>query len=245
MKIRILTFFPDIFKSYFENVAPFKKAIGSGEIEIEILQIRDFTKDRHRRCDGYPYGGGAGLVLFCQPIMDAINSTENPGRILFMSPDGKKFDQNYAKELSGENVITLVAGRYEGYDNRIFSMIANEKVSVGDYVLTGGECPALIIIDALVRLIPDVLENEKSLEEESFSSGLLEYAQYTRPENYNGFEVPEVYLSGHHGKIREHRFENALINTYETRPDLLKNRALNESELKIIKNHIKENCHGS
>ncbi len=245
MNIRILTFFPDIFKSYFENVAPFKKAIGTGAVEIEILQIRDFTKDRHNRCDGYPYGGGAGLILYCQPLLDAINNTDNPGRVLFTSPSGRKFNHDYALELSKEKALTIVAGRYEGYDNRVFSLSGGEKISVGDYVLTGGECPALTIIDAAVRLIPGILENEQSLDEESFSSGLLEYAQYTRPQEYEGLSVPDVFLSGHHKKISNERHKNALINTYNNRPDLLKTRQLNDKEINILKEYIKEKYYGS
>lgn len=244
MKITILTFFPEIFRTYIETVAPFKKGIANGLLEINLMQIRDFTKDKHRRTDGYPFGGGAGLVLFCQPVLDALNSIPDVGRVIFTSPGGRKFDHNYAVELSGEEHLVFVAGRYEGYDKRIFDSIKHEKISIGDYVLTGGEIAALAIIDATSRQIPGVLDNEESLKEESFSGSLLEYDQYTRPREYEGLSVPEVLFSGHHGEIEKARRKWSLINTYENRPDLLKAIALSEDEIEIIKQHVKEKYRG-
>ena len=244
MKITVLTFFPDIFKTYIETVAPFKKGIASGLLEINLIQIRDFTKDKHRRTDGYPFGGGAGLVLFCQPVLDALSSIPDKGRVLFTSPGGRKFDHDYAVELSGEGHIVFVAGRYEGYDKRIFDSIQHEKVSIGDYVLTGGEIAALAVIDAAVRQIPGVLDNEDSLKEESFSSCLLEYDHYTRPREYEGRNVPEVLFSGNHAEIAKARRKWSLINTYENRPDLLKAIALTEDDIEILKQHVKEKYRG-
>lgn len=240
MKITILTFFPEIFKSYFESVAPLKKAIGSGKLVIDIMQIRDFTLDKHNRCDDTPYGGGAGLVLFCQPIVDAVKSIKDAGRVIFTSPIGKKLDHDLAVEFSKEVHLIIVAGRYEGYDNRIFDFIDHDKVSVGDYVITGGELAGLIIIDSAIRHVEGVLENPESLTDESFNEGLLEYDHYTKPREYMGKNVPEVLLSGHHKKIAEERHRWALINTYEYRPDLLKDRRLLPKELDNLKEYVKE-----
>ncbi len=244
MKITILTFFPEVFQTYFESAAPFKKAIGTGLLEIDIKQIRDYTVDRHNRCDGAPYGGGAGLVLFCQPILDALSSIEKPGRILFMTPGGEQFNHDYAVNLSKEEHITIVAGRYEGYDKRIFDSVKHDKVSVGDYVLTGGETAGLIVIDAAARLIEGVLDNPESLLEESFTDGLLEYDHYARPNEYNGIKVPDILLSGHHARINEERHKWALINTYENRPDLLKRHNCSRKEIDILKDYIKEKYSG-
>lgn len=244
MKITVLTFFPEIFKTYFETVAPFKKGIAFGLLNIDLMQIRDYTHDKHRRTDGYPFGGGAGLVLFCQPILDALHSIPDKKRILFTSPAGKPFNHKYAVELSQEEHLVFVAGRYEGYDKRIFDSINHEKISIGDYVLTGGEIAALAIIDSVSRQIPGVLDNEESLKEESFSSHFLEYDHYTRPREYEGLKVPEVLFSGHHGEIEKARRKWSLINTYENRPDLLRATALSVEDIEILKQHVKEKYRG-
>jgi len=240
VKITILTFFPEIFNTYFDCSAPIKKAKGLGTIDIRVLQIRDFTKDKHRRCDDTPYGGGPGLVLQCQPIVDGLRSIKEEGRILFTSPTGRKFNHELAIELSREKHLIIVAGRYEGYDNRIFSLFKHEKISIGDYVITGGEPAGLIILDAVVRHIAGVLDNPDSLNEESFTEGFLEYDHYTKPRNYEGLEVPETLISGNHKEIFLLHKKQSLINTYENRPDLIKKKSLSENDLSILKEYIKE-----
>jgi tRNA (guanine37-N1)-methyltransferase len=217
-----LTLFPNIISAYFEE-SMMKRAVEAGLIAVDVRDIRDYTKDRHRRTDDYPYGGGAGLVMTPQPLADAIRSIpdwENC-EIIHLTPGGTPFSQPEGKQLAqaGRDII-FICGHYEGIDQRILDRFVTKEYSAGDYVLTGGELPALIIADAAARHIPGVLGNADSLDEESFSGDLLEYPQYTRPEEFEGDRVPDVLLSGHHKNIAEWRTAQAEARTRERRPDL-------------------------
>ena len=216
----IMTLFPDLV-NYILNESIIGRAQKSGAIEVCTYNIRDYSTDKHRRVDDTPYGGGCGMVLTCQPMFDAIRSIEGEKRVILMTPQGKQFKQCEALRLSKEEHIVLVCGHYEGFDERIRTL-CDEELSIGDYVLTGGELPAMVMIDAISRLIPNVLNNKDSAEYESFTGNLLEHPQYTRPENYQGKKVPEVLLSGHHAKIEAWKKEQSLIRTKKYRPDLFK-----------------------
>lgn len=225
MKFYFLTLFPEIISSYL-NESLIKKAIDKKLFEVEILNIRDFSKDKRRRTDDYPFGGGPGMLMTPQPIADAIRSIPDwqDKEIIYLSPIGKTFNQtdsvNLAKE---EKDIIFLCGHYEGIDQRIIDRFVSSLYSLGDFVLTGGELPALSMFDSIVRNIPNVLGNSQSAEDESFSDNhLLEYPQYTRPQNFEGMEVPEVLLSGHHKKIEDWRKERSIELTKELRPDLYK-----------------------
>ena len=222
MTYHFLTLFPNIISAYFEE-SMMKRAVEAGLIAVDVRDIRDYTKDRHRRTDDYPYGGGAGLVMTPQPLADAIRSIpdwENC-EIIHLTPGGTPFSQPEGKQLAqaGRDII-FICGHYEGIDQRILDRFVTKEYSAGDYVLTGGERPALIIADAAARHIPGVLGNADSLDEESFSGDLLEYPQYTRPEEFEGDRVPDVLLSGHHKNIAEWRTAQAEARTRERRPDL-------------------------
>ena len=222
MTYHFLTLFPNIISAYFEE-SMMKRAVEAGLIAVDVRDIRDYTKDRHRRTDDYPYGGGAGLVMTPQPLADAIRSIpdwENC-EIIHLTPGGTPFSQPEGKQLAqaGRDII-FICGHYEGIDQRILDRFVTKEYSAGDYVLTGGELPALIIADAAARHIPGVVGNADSLDEESFSGDLLEYPQYTRPEEFEGDRVPDVLLSGHHKNIAEWRTAQAEARTRERRPDL-------------------------
>ena len=222
MTYHFLTLFPNIISAYFEE-SMMKRAVDAGLIAVDVRDIRGYTKDRHRRTDDYPYGGGAGLVMTPQPLADAIRSIpdwENC-EIIHLTPGGMPFSQPEGKQLAqaGRDII-FICGHYEGIDQRILDRFVTKEYSAGDYVLTGGELPALIIADAAARHIPGVLGNADSLDEESFSGDLLEYPQYTRPEEFEGDRVPDVLLSGHHKNIAEWRTAQAEARTRERRPDL-------------------------
>ena len=220
MRIDILTLFPEMFDSL--NYSILKRAKQNNLFEIKITNIRDFSKDIHKKCDDYPYGGGAGMVMMAQPIVDAYNSVKTSNsKVIFTSPRGKVFNQNLAKQLSKEKHLIILCGHYEGVDERALEILGAEEISIGDYVLTGGELPAMVMVDSIVRNIKGVI-NSQSLDEESFSNGLLEYPQYTRPEVFEGKKVPEVLLSGHHKNIELWRNEQSKIITKNNRPDLLK-----------------------
>lgn len=233
----ILTLFPEFFTGPLE-ISILKRAREKGLIGIELLNIRDFSRDKHKKVDDYPYGGGAGMVMKPEPIFEAVEfaasavQTEKR-RIILLSPQGRLFDQNMAKELSQEKHIILICGHYEGVDERVKTIITDE-VSIGDFVLTGGEIPALAIVDATSRLIPGVLGSYDSVKEESFSNGLLEYPHYTRPEVYRGLRVPEVLLSGNHREIEKFRRKEALRRTLEKRPDLFKRLELTDEDKKLL-----------
>lgn len=234
MRIDVLTLFPEMFDVLSHSILG--RAREAGLYSLKIHNIRDHSTNRHNRVDDTPYGGGAGMVMTCQPIMDAITKvkTENPGPVIFLGPRGKPFDQAKANELSKLSGFTLLCGHYEGIDERIYSMI-DQEISLGDFVLTGGEMAALPVIDAVVRLVPGVLGSEESIMEESFSEGSLEYPHYTKPAEFRGMKVPPVLLSGHHEKIRQWRRFMSLKLTKDRRQDLYKKLILTKDDRKILK----------
>ena len=224
MRIDILTIFPEMFSGVF-GASILGRAQESGLIELHVHNIRDYTDNKHKKTDDYPFGGGAGMVMMAQPIFDCVDAVleGNKARRILLSPRGKTLDQKLAKELAGEERLLLLCGHYEGVDERVMS-IMDEEISIGDYVLTGGELPAMVLVDCLSRFIPGVLGSEESAEDESFADGLLEYPQYTRPADFRGMQVPEILLNGHHAKIQEWRKEQARLKTALNRPDLLTER---------------------
>ena len=220
MRIDILTLFPEMFSPLKESII--KRAVEDDKIEINIINIRDFANPPHYKCDDEPFGGGAGMVMLCEPLFRAIESVKTDNsRIIYMSPRGKVFNQGMAKEMSTEEHLIFICGHYEGIDQRVIDYFNIEELSIGDYVLTGGELPAMVVADSVIRLIPGVIR-EESTEEESFSNGLLEYNQYTRPSVFRDMAVPDVLLSGHHKNIEIWRKEQSLEITKKNRPDLLK-----------------------
>ena len=219
MRIDILTLFPESF-SYL-NSSILKRAQENGLLEINLIDIRDFSLDKHKKCDDYPFGGGAGMLMSAQPIYDAIKSVQDDNSfIVFPSPSGEKFNVDIAKELSKKEHLIFICGHYEGIDQRIIDIFSPLELSIGDYVLTGGELPTMVIVDCLSRFIDGVISRE-SLLEESFSSNNLEYPQYTRPADFKGYKVPEVLLSGNHAEIERYRKEQSELITKKRRPDLL------------------------
>jgi tRNA (guanine37-N1)-methyltransferase len=233
MKIHVLTLFPEMFNIF--NLSILGRAIEKGILEINTIDIRDYSIDKHKKADDYPYGGGVGMVMAPQPIIDCIKAVKkiNKGKVIFLGPRGRKFDQEVAKELSRETELIFLCGHYEGIDERVYSFIEDE-ISLGDFVLTGGEMAAIPIIDSLSRLIPNVLSSSESYEDESFYSGTLEYPQYTRPECFENLKVPEVLLSGHHENIRKWRRLQSLKITKEKRPDLFSNLKLTKEDIKLL-----------
>lgn len=233
MKINILTLFPEMFDIFNHSIVG--KAKEKGLIDIEAINIRDYTMNKHKKVDDYPYGGGAGMVMSAQPVVDAIRDSKkaNKGKVIFLGPRGKTFDQKMAEELSKEEELIFVCGHYEGIDQRAFKEVDME-ISLGDFVLTGGEMAAIPIIDSILRLIPGVLNKEESHQDESFSDGLLEYPQYTRPEVFEDERVPEVLLSGHHENIRKWRRLQSLLVTKERRNDLYKKVTLTKEDIKLL-----------
>lgn len=219
MKIDILTIFPQMFEAL--NYSILDRAQKNNLIDINVINIRDFSLDNNKRVDDYSYGGGAGMIMTPQPLFDAINSVKKPNSyVVYMSPSGNVLTQNKVESLAKKDNLVILCGHYEGIDERIIDLCVDEEISIGDYVLTGGELPAMVLVDSVSRYIPNVLGNETTTEEESFSNGLLEYPQYTRPSNFNGKEVPEVLLSGNHKKIKEWRQEQSLLKTKKVRPEL-------------------------
>ncbi len=220
MKIDILTLFPEMFAPLKESII--KRAVEDGKIEINITNIRDYANPPHYRCDDMPFGGGAGMVMMCEPLFKAIEAVkQDNSKIFYMSPRGKVFTQAIAREMSKLEHIVLLCGHYEGIDQRVIDYFNIEELSIGDYVLTGGELPAMVVADSIIRLIPGVIREESTMEE-SFSDNLLEYNQYTRPAEFKGMKVPEVLLSGHHKNIEDWRKQQSLEITKKNRPDLLK-----------------------
>ena len=218
MKIDILTLFPEMFDGFI-NTSIIKRAIDLGKVDIKVHNFRDYSLDKHGRVDDYPYGGGAGMVLMCEPIFRAIETIRtDESLVIMLSPSGKVFKQSIAKDLSKQKHIILLCGHYEGFDERI-KTIVDMELSIGDYVLTGGEVPSMVITDSITRLIPGVITSE-SLDSESFNNGLLDYPNYTRPEVFRGMKVPEVLLSGHHKNIEKYRQEEQIRLTKENRSDL-------------------------
>ena len=237
MKIDILTLFPEMFDG-FKSESIIKRAIEDKKVEINTCNFRDFSKNKHKKVDDTPYGGGAGMVLMCQPIFDAVESLKNKNsKVILLSPQGKKYEQKMAYDLAKEDHLIFICGHYEGFDERI-KTICDEEISIGDYVLTGGELPAMVITDSIVRLIPGVIDEESHIND-SFNNNLLDYPTYTKPRDYKGKKVPEVLLSGDHKKIDEWRKNKQLKITSEKRPDLLKHKiALNKNGIKGNKNKI-------
>ncbi len=220
VKIDILTLFPNMFNPLFESIIG--RAGENGKLDINVVDIREFSKDKHKKCDDTPFGGGAGMVMTAQPIFDAIKSvmTEN-SKLVYLSPKGEVFRQQKAIELSKENHLIFLCGHYEGIDERILEIFKPLEISIGDYVLTGGELPAMVVVDAIARNVEGVLSSD-SLSEESHSNGLLEYPQYTRPQVFEGLEVPAVLLSGNHEEIRKWRQQKSIEITKQRRGDMLK-----------------------
>lgn len=237
MRFYVLTLFPDMIRDGL-NHSIIKRGIDSGIIEIIPIDIRDFSTNKHRQVDDYPYGGGAGMVMQPQPIYDAYCSIKDKlsenSPVLYMSPQGRVFDQKMAEKLSKLDDIVILCGHYEGVDERIIEEIVTDEVSIGDFVLTGGELPAMSIIDSVSRLISGVLNKEESHMDESFSNGLLEYPQYTRPPVFNGREVPEILTSGNHGKVDEWRHQKALERTLKKRPELLETAELSKKDVEYL-----------
>ncbi len=220
MKFDVLTLFPEMFEIL--NHSIIGKAIEKDLIDINLINIRDFSKDKHKKVDDTPYGGGAGMVMKPDVVYDAYQSIKDRNaKVIYMSPQGKPLNQDKVEELSKENHLIILCGHYEGIDQRVLNKIVDEEISIGDYVLTGGEIPAMVLIDSVSRYVEGVLK-EDSIKEESFSNGLLEYPQYTRPEVFEGMKVPEVLLSGHHENIEKWRKEKSLEMTKKKRPDILK-----------------------
>lgn len=226
MRVDILTLFPEMFKSPLSH-SIIKRAQQNRIVEIAITNIRDFATNTYKKVDDKPYGGGPGMVMMPGPIFQAFEHVEKlsnkKGPVILLTPQGQKFDQTKAVQLSAEKRLILIAGRYEGFDERIRTGLGAEQISIGDYVLSGGELAAMVVIDAVVRLLPGALGDETSTAEESFTDGLLEYPQYTRPEVFRDMKVPDILLSGDHAKIAKWRREQALEKTKKWRPDLLKN----------------------
>jgi len=224
MRVDILTLFPEMFESPLGH-SIIKRAQENRLVDIVLTNVRDFTKDTFRKVDDKPYGGGPGMVMMPGPLFDCFEHVQKlspeKGRTILLTPQGQKFDQKKALELSAEKRLILIAGRYEGFDERIRTGLDAEQISIGDYVLSGGELPAMVIIDAVVRLLPDALGDEDSSKDDSFSAGLLEYPQYTRPEVFRDMKVPDILLSGDHAKIAEWRRQQAIERTKKWRPDLL------------------------
>ena len=220
MKFDVLTLFPEMFSSLEQSIIG--RAVENGQISINLINIRDFSTDKHKKVDDTPYGGGAGMVMMPDVIYSAYKSLESSdAKVIYMSPKGKTLNQEKVEELSKENHLIILCGHYEGIDQRVLDKIVDEEISIGDYVLTGGEIPAMVLIDSVSRYVKGVLK-EDSIKEESFSNGLLEYPQYTRPEIFQGERVPEVLLSGNHQEIDKWRKEKSLEITKKNRPDLLK-----------------------
>lgn len=234
MLIKILSIFPEMFCGPFQN-SILKRAQERGLLHIDIVNVRDFSENKHYKVDDYPFGGGAGMVMKPEPFFKCISSvkqTSNP-RVILLSPQGETFKQSKAQELAKENELILICGHYEGIDDRVRYM-ATDEISIGDFILTGGEIAAIALVDCVARLIPGVLGDNNSLKDESFSMGLLEYPQYTRPRNFNGWEVPPVLLNGNHLEIARWRRAEAVKKTFFRRPDLLRNIDWEEEDRKTI-----------
>ena len=246
MQFEVFTLLPEVFTPYLES-SILKRAIQRGLINVRAHNIRDYTHDKHHTTDDTPYGGGGGMVMKPEPVFEAIESVlglawlQTPSEpasnipIILLTPQGRVFNQRIAEELSGHKHIALLCGRYEGVDERIREHLVTDEISIGDYVLTGGELPAMLIIDAVARLIPGVLGDPTGAEDDSHSMGLLEYPHYTKPSEFRGWKVPDILLSGDHAKIEKWRREQALSRTLNKRPDMLEKADLNEKDQKFLK----------
>ncbi len=236
MRFDVFTLLPEIFPPYLQ-ASILQKAAGRGLVEFHIHNIRDYTHDRHHTTDDMPYGGGGGMVMKPEPVFEAVESVlgaPSACPVILMTPQGRVFNQKIATQLAQMPRLALLSGRYEGVDERIREHLVTDEISIGDYVLTGGELPALILIDAITRLLPGVLGDPTGAEDDSHASGLLEYPHYTRPPEFRGWKVPEVLLSGDHGKIARWRREQSLRRTLAKRPDMLENIELTKEDLKLL-----------
>ncbi len=237
MKINIMTLFPEMCESVLSE-SIIGRAREKGLVEINCINIRDYTEDKHRRVDDAPYGGGMGMLMQTTPIANCYNAicekSENKNHLIYMSPCGKVLTQERVKELAKMEEITILCGHYEGVDQRIIDSIVDEQISIGDYVLTGGELPALVLADSISRMLAGVLPNDEAKELESHYNGLLEYPQYTRPYEWNGMKVPDILMSGHHENIEKWRREQSLLMTKKHRPDMLSSAALSEEDKKFL-----------
>ncbi|MFD0943303.1 tRNA (guanosine(37)-N1)-methyltransferase TrmD [Savagea faecisuis] len=242
MHIHFLTLFPEMFPGILE-ASIMKKAQEQGAVEFSVTDFREYTENKHKKVDDYPYGGGAGMVLQPQPLFDAVDAvtkTEKKRRVILMCPQGERFTQAKAEELSQEEELVFICGHYEGYDERIREHLVTDELSLGDFVLTGGELAAMTIADSVVRLLPDAIGKRESHEDDSFSTGLLEYPHYTRPADFRGLRVPDVLLSGNHAKIAEWRQYESLKRTYKRRPDLLETYPLTKRDREMLQQIKKE-----
>lgn len=241
MNYYVLTLFPEMIMEGL-HTSIIGRAMEEGILSLEAVNIRDYAGNKHGKVDDYPYGGGAGMVMQAQPVFDACKALEKrigkSPRVLYMTPQGKVFNQQLAEELAGEEELVFLCGHYEGIDERVLEEVVTDSISIGDYVLTGGELPAMVMIDAISRLVPGVLHNEDSAEYDSFQDGLLEYPHYSRPAVWKEKKVPEVLLSGHHANIEQWRREQSLLRTLRNRPELIeqaqKNEVLSEKDLKFL-----------
>lgn len=244
MNIHILTLFPEMFEGILQS-SILKKAQEKNAVTINTINFRDFATNKHKTVDDYPYGGGNGMVLKPEPIFYAVESIPNyeKARIIMMTPQGIPYTQKKAEELKKEEHLIFLCGHYEGFDERIREHLVTDELSIGDYVLTGGELAAMVVVDSVVRLLPGVLGNQESAETDSFSSGLLEYPQYTRPEEFRTWKVPEVLLSGHHQKIEEWRKKESIKRTLQRRPDLIQAHQFDAKDQALIKTIKRELNH--
>lgn len=250
MNFYVLTLFPEMIRQGL-SASIIGRAVEKGILKLNTVDIRDFSENKHNRVDDYPYGGGAGMVMAAGPVVRAYRSVkeqitasaeneevcgnEKAPRVVYLTPQGKVFNQSMAEDFAKEENLIFLCGHYEGIDERALEMIVTDNVSIGDYVLTGGELPSMVMIDAISRLVPGVLNNEISAEFETFQDNLLEYPQYTRPEEFEGRKVPEVLLSGHHGKVEEWRRQQSLLRTIKNRPDLMEKAILSEKDRTYLK----------
>jgi tRNA (guanine37-N1)-methyltransferase len=238
MKIDVLTLFPEMFAGVFGS-SILKKAADKQAVEYNVINFREFSDNKHQTVDDYPYGGGAGMVLKPQPIFDAVEALnkkneQQKSRVILLCPQGERLNQKKAEELSKEEHLIFICGHYEGYDERIREHLVTDEISIGDYVLTGGELGAMVVIDSVVRLLPEVLGNEESHQKDSFSTGLLEHPHYTRPADFRGMKVPDVIISGNHKNIEEWRAKESLRRTLTRRPDLLQEIELTNEQVKWL-----------
>ena len=242
MKFHVMTLFPEMIEQGL-HTSILGRALDAGIISLNTVNIRDYSEDKHRHVDDYPYGGGAGMVMAAEPIAKCYEDICGEGpkkRLVYLTPWGRVFNQDMAKELAREDELVFLCGHYEGVDERVLSRYVTDPVSIGDYVLSGGELPAMVMIDAIARMVPGVLTNEESGETESFENSLLEYPQYTRPEIWRDEAVPEVLLSGHHAKVAEWRMQRSIDRTMQYRPELMEGAVLDKKSAKYYREHLAE-----
>lgn len=242
MRFDIITIFSEIFRGVFE-FGIIRRAVEAGLIDINLHDLRDYTFDRHRQVDDRPFGGGAGMVMKPEPLfraVEAITHNATDATVVMLSPQGRLLTQRVAEELASRERVVLICGRYEGVDERVIERVADDEISIGDVVLSGGEIPAMVVVDAVTRLIPGALGCNESAERDSFADGLLDYPHYTRPVEYRGLKAPDVLISGHHGEIEKWRRRKAMQKTLSRRPDLLERRVLSEEERRLIAEILRE-----